>query len=120
MAVSGNPGLPAILNVDACIHDGFVGFRSLDTTQVSAEFLYYVLLWKKEAHGLQSVGAVFKNLTTGQIREFHIPLPDLETQRAIVAEIDVEQTLVNANKQLIDRFEAKIKATINRVWGSTE
>jgi type I restriction enzyme M protein len=120
MAVSGNPGLPAILNVDACIHDGFVGFRSLDTTQISAEFLYYVLLWKKEAHGSQSVGAVFKNLTTDQIREFHIPLPDLEIQRAIVAEIETDQALVNGNKQLMERFEAKVKATINRVWGDGE
>ena len=46
-----------------------------------------------------------------------IPLPDLETQRAIVAEIEAEQALVNANKQLIARFEAKIKTAINRVWG---
>ncbi len=47
------------------------------------------------------------------------PLPDLETQRAIVAEIEAEQALVNANKQLITRFEAKIKTTINRVWGES-
>lgn len=46
-----------------------------------------------------------------------IPVPPLETQRAIVAEIETEQALVDANKQLITRFEAKIKATINRIWG---
>jgi len=28
--------------------------------------------------------------------------------------------LVNAAKQLIERFEAKVKATINCVWGSSE
>lgn len=39
--------------------------------------------------------------------------PNLETQRAIVA----EQTLVNANRELIRRMEAKIKACIDRVWG---
>jgi type I restriction enzyme M protein len=49
-----------------------------------------------------------------------LPLPDLETQRAIVAEIEAEQALVDANKQLIARFEAKIKTTINRVWGEAE
>ena len=42
------------------------------------------------------------------------------TQRAIVAEIEAEQALVDANKQLITRFEAKIKATIDRVWGGGE
>ena len=29
IAVSGNPGLPAILEIDACIHDGFVAFDLL-------------------------------------------------------------------------------------------
>ena len=54
------------------------------------------------------------------VLEREIALPDIETQRAIVAEIEAEQALVNANKQLIECFEAKIKAAINRVWGSTE
>lgn len=47
-------------------------------------------------------------------------MPDLETQRAIVAEIEAEQALVEANKQLIARFEAKIKTVIDRVWGGGE
>jgi type I restriction enzyme M protein len=118
MAVSGNPGLPAILQVDACIHDGFVGFRDLDAQQLLPEFFYYVLLANKDSNQSQSVGAVFMNLTTDQIREFLIPVPDLPTQRAIVAEIEAEQALVNANRELIRRMEAKIKVAIDRVWGS--
>jgi type I restriction enzyme M protein len=45
-------------------------------------------------------------------------LPPLETQRAIVAEIEAERVLVEANRELIDRMEKKIKAVIERVWGS--
>lgn len=45
-----------------------------------------------------------------------IPLPDLATQEAIVAEIEQEQALVAANRQLIDLFEAKIKQRIARIW----
>jgi type I restriction enzyme M protein len=118
MAVSGNPGLPAILQVDACIHDGFVGFRALDTQRLVPEFFYYVLLANKDANKLQSVGTVFMNLTTDQIRTYSIPVPNLETQRAIVAEIEAEHTLVAANRELIRRMEAKVKAAIDRVWGS--
>ncbi len=118
MAVSGNPGLPAILQVDACIHDGFVGFRALDLQRLLPEFFYYVLLANKDANKLQSVGTVFMNLTTDQIRVYSIPVPDLETQRAIVAEIETEQALVNANRELIRRMEAKVKAAIDRVWGA--
>ena len=44
----------------------------------------------------------------------------LETQRAIVAEIEAEQTLVAANRELITRFEQKIQATLVRIWGEDE
>jgi type I restriction enzyme M protein len=46
-----------------------------------------------------------------------IPLPPLATQQAIVAEIEVEQALVAANRELIARFEKKIQVTLARVWG---
>jgi type I restriction enzyme M protein len=119
ITVSGNPGLPTILAIDACIHDGFVGLRELNN-DVLPEYLYFALLALHANHGSQSVGAVFKNLTTDQIREFKIALPPLATQQAIVAEIEAEQALVAANRELIARFEQKIQATLARVWGSSE
>jgi type I restriction enzyme M protein len=119
ITVSGNPGLPTILAIDACIHDGFVGLRDL-STDVLPEYLYFALLALHASHGSQSVGAVFKNLTTDQIREFKIALPPLATQQAIVAEIEAEQALVVANRELITRFEQKIQATLARIWGELE
>jgi type I restriction enzyme M protein len=49
--------------------------------------------------------------------ELQIPLPPLSTQQAIVAEIEAEQALVAANRELITRFEQKIQVTLARVWG---
>ena len=46
-----------------------------------------------------------------------IPLPPIEDQEQIVAEIEAEQALVAANRELIERFERKIAAAIGRVWG---
>lgn len=46
-----------------------------------------------------------------------IPKPPIETQQQIVAQIEKEQELVNANKQLIEIFEQKIKDRIAKVWG---
>ena len=46
-----------------------------------------------------------------------IPIPPLKTQQKIVAQIEKEQSLVNANKELITLFEQKIKAKIDSVWG---
>ncbi len=48
---------------------------------------------------------------------YKIPLPPMETQRQIVAEIEAEQQLVGANRELIERMEKKIAAAIARVWG---
>ena len=52
--------------------------------------------------------------------ELEIPLPPLATQRAIVAEIEAEQALVAANRELITRFEQKIQATLARIWGEAQ
>ena len=62
-------------------------------------------------------GAAYKALTIVRLKEFQIPLPSLETQRAVVTEIEAEQALVNANHELIERFENKIQLAIGRVWG---
>ncbi len=46
--------------------------------------------------------------------------PSLIIQKAIVSEIEAEQTLVAANRDLIARFEKKIQTTLTRVWGEEE
>jgi type I restriction enzyme M protein len=40
-------------------------------------------------------------------------------QRTIITEIDIELALVAANRELIRRIEAKVKAAIDRVWGKS-
>ena len=117
ITVSGNPGLPTILAIDACIHDGFAGCRNLDSEKILPEFLYFVLLSDKEMHGAQSVGAVFRNLNNDQLRLFNIPLPNLSTQRRIVEQIEREQALVRASKELVEVFEGKIRERVKGVWG---
>lgn len=41
------------------------------------------------------------------VEGYKIPIAPLATQQAIVAEIEAEQALVNANRELIVRFEKK-------------
>ncbi len=57
------------------------------------------------------------NLSIKDLAKLEIPLPDLATQERLVAQIEQEQTLVNANTELINLYEAKIKQRIARVWG---
>jgi len=64
--------------------------------------------------------AAQKNINIEILKTVKISLPPLATQQAIVAEIEAEQALVAANRELIARFEQKIQATLAHVWGEVE
>jgi restriction endonuclease S subunit len=57
------------------------------------------------------------NINAKSLAGYPIPLPPLSTQQSIVAEIEAEQCLVAANRDLISRFEKKTQTTLARVWG---
>lgn len=58
----------------------------------------------------------FRMATLGFIREQKIALPDISIQHQIIAQIEKEQQLVDANKELIKIYEQKIKDEINKLW----
>ncbi len=62
-------------------------------------------------------GALLPRINWASFSQLQIPLPPLATQQAIVAEIDAEQALVNANRELMQRMERKIQDAVGRVWG---
>lgn len=114
-------GRPYIMATDGCIHDGWLLLREKDE-RITKDFLYYILSSDIVYHQFQraATGGVVNNLNSALVRAVTIPLPDSETQSAIVSKLEEEQRLVEANKELIHRFEEKIKQAINRVWGETE
>ena len=57
------------------------------------------------------------SISQSTVLELKIPLPPIETQKEIVAQIEEEQKLVDSNKQLIEIFEKKTKDKISEVWG---
>ncbi len=59
-------------------------------------------------------------INTDALSAITFPLPPLATQRAIVAEIEAEQALVVANRELATRIQKKIQATLARVWDEDE
>ena len=51
------------------------------------------------------------------LKHVNVPLPPLEVQKEIVVEIKGYQREISDARELIDRLEKKIQATIARVWG---
>jgi type I restriction enzyme M protein len=111
----------ALLSRAMCINQDIVAFQPR-TEAVSSKFLFYVLKTKSAsilADGIKP-GVTVQSFYNGFFKDYAIPLPTLETQQKIIAEIEAEQALVAANRELIARFEKKIQSTLARVWGEDE
>lgn len=112
-------GRSGVLEVEATSNQAMTAL--LPSSRVKPYFLNAILIsqrdyWKSVANSTRKD----PNITKTDVLNFKLPLPDLPTQRAIIAEIEAEQALVNANHELIRRMEAKIKAVIDRVWGQSD
>jgi restriction endonuclease S subunit len=98
---SGAVGVPSILAVDACIHDGFLALTNV-STHVDIEFLYEVfstLGTKFERSATH--GGVFTNLTTGILRGFQILLPPHSEQLRIAEILRTWDEAIKKTSQLI-------------------
>ena len=100
---------------DVCISQDSQGLIIKDG--INADYLAYILRDSVANFKNISQGSTIQGVTKRQLTELQIPLPPLETQQAIVAEIEAEQSLVDANRELVERMEGKIRAAIGRVWG---
>ncbi len=82
-------GRPYILNIDGCIHDGWLVFSNYQSV-FDRDFLYYVLSSNFAYNQFCDVvsGAVVKNLNTNKVASALFPLPPLAEQKRIVAAIE--------------------------------
>ena len=104
-----------ITRIPCLIDNNCMGITTLNSDVLLPEYMFFFMLGFDLTTISNSAGIALIN--NGDIRGVKIPLPEIETQRQIVAQIEKEQELVNANKQLIEIFEQKIKDRIAKVWG---
>lgn len=101
---SATPGIPMIVNLDACIHDGWLIFN--EYKNITKEFLYYMLKYHKENILALSNGSVFRNLKTDILKNYKIILPNLDL---II--------LFNRNLETIDKH---IRNNVEEIQSLTE
>jgi len=87
------------------------------TNRIHKKFLFHLLEADSEKIKSEGNGIAMTHATKGGMEARQFPVPDLPTQQQIIAEIEAEQALVASNRELIERFEKKIQATLARVWG---
>ena len=104
----------AVKLIERPFAQGADGIKILQTVDnLDPRFLYRLL----RARPLESSGY---QRHFSKLKEYEIPLPPLEVQKEIVAEIEGYQKVIDGNRELIARFEKKIQATLDRIWGENE
>ena len=82
-------GHPYILQVDGCIHDGWLVLHAFDS-QLDKEFFYHLLSSRfvYVSFSITASGGVVQNLNAAKVSDTSIPLPPLAEQKRIVAYIE--------------------------------
>jgi len=113
MAVSGAVGLPAILSVDACIHDGFVGFRELRTDLITTSYLFSFLQSLRYRAAHEAVGAIFQNLTTDQINRWSVPVPPPHLQDEFIRQAEQVRAIEQQQDDAAQKTESAFTALLH-------
>jgi type I restriction enzyme S subunit len=106
---SGTVCVPKILNVEGCIHDGFVTFVGLEKVLLR-DFAYWWFEYVRPAiieENRQGVTQV--NLNTGIVSEIQLPVPPRPEQQRVVDQIEASLTDLNAAVAALKRVLANLK-----------
>ena len=91
---------------------------TLDRQKMIPEFFAHLFTQEQTVSQMRSIshGGTMNILSMQALRRLRVPVPSVETQRAIVAEIEAEQALVSPNRELATKMEQRINNAIARVW----
>ena len=98
---SATPGIPKILDVDSCIHDGWLYFPE---SKLSNEYLYLLFKFIRKDLVALGNGSVFTNLKTDILKQYKISLPSesvLNDFQTVISPIfETMRNLARENKSL--------------------
>lgn len=104
-------GAISMIKEDILVVSG--GFSVLDTDNSKANVKYLFLILANNSYffdflGSRSKGATYPTCSDKDILDFEIPLPPLEIQEQIVAELDGYQNIISGAKQIVQNWKPKI------------
>lgn len=105
---SGTVGIPSILAVDACIHDGFIALVDINDN-FSIDYIYHQLTTLRDRFEKSAThGGIFTNLTTLEMKEFAVAVTSLPEQRKIAAfltAVDESIDYFAKKKDLLEKYK---------------
>jgi type I restriction enzyme M protein len=110
MSVRAPVGPVNLCTQEVCIGRGLAAIRSNET--LLRDYLFYFLRNNQDKiRG--GDGAVFPSISREQIAEIEIPLPPLEEQRRIVAEIKGYQKVLDGAHQILASYKPKLPSDLD-------
>lgn len=103
MSIAGTVGRPMIVDMPACIHDGFV--HIYDFSNANNEYLYYYLQFFEE--NIKSLGqsGTQTNLNTSIVGEIDIFFPEIKEQSTIALILSTIDRAIEKTERLIAKYE---------------
>lgn len=96
----------------------FTAIKNTMTVTAKADVLHPKFLFAVLSNNtLPKRGTGQPFIAKGDVVAYEIPLPPLPEQERIVAELEAEAAKVEAVRELLPLYEAKIQRTLARVWG---
>lgn len=111
-------GRIAINNQKVATNQGFKNILIKDKTKAYYKFVAYAMTYLRPQMNALAIGGTFKEISKTNFATLEIPLPSLEEQRAIVAEIEGYQRIIDAAQTIVNNYHPQI--TINPNWQMVE
>ena len=111
-------GRPYILQVDGCIHDGWLVLHDNDDI-FNKDFLYYYLSSPSTYNTFKklAVGGVVNNLNSQLVRGVNVSIPPITDQQRIVAELDCLNEMIAVKQQQLKEFDKLAQSIFYDMFG---
>ena len=109
-------GQTALLNIPAAITQN-CGAIVVDSQIAEPKYVWFFLMSiYDKIRGQDYSGGGVPHLNLSIVKQIRVPLPDIETQRLIVAELDAKMQVLNGLRNMKVEAEKKIKKILAQVW----
>ena len=109
-------GRPYIVDIEGCIHDGWLLIRNLKDN-ILRDYLYYVLLSpavQSQFAEKAGAGTTVSNLNISRVKSVKIPLPEISEQQKILKEIYSYTEEIDKLKEEIEDLKKQRKQILKQ------
>jgi len=104
MSICGTIGKPIIIDMPACIHDGFVQFYNING--LDTDYLYYILQFHEKNFELKGQPGTQLNLNTTIVEDFLIFAPKPKEQKNIASILSSIDNVIEQTAAAIEKHKA--------------